>query len=263
MPSVQSVLDMPTFNVVTPHYNEAVIYGKTDFLTAVNRHGVSPMVYLKSLHPHEWANFCERMGAKNETEAWRAGKDAQGNDVSGEMEVRLWASHRGQTLARTIHGVMQYARAIRLLSTIQLELEYTALEEAKPAAARRSQYQVELDAAMAAQWFTAERFQYLCACQRYAEHGEDDVRRRADLDFLMLLHPLLSVAYFDSSISEYTAKRRLTSVWHSARGVQARMLLPGNPILDGIGEGKPENQMNAQPYVAGSVVQVLDMNQVR
>lgn len=29
---------------------------------------------------------------------------------------------------------------------------------------------IEADAAQAALWFTAERFSYLCACQRYYEH---------------------------------------------------------------------------------------------
>eukprot|EP01044_Picomonas_judraskeda_P036744 COSAG03_NODE_16359_length_404_cov_0.885246_1_plen_74_part_10 len=32
------------------------------------------------------------------------------------MEVRLWASLRGQTLARVIHGVMQYDEALQLFA---------------------------------------------------------------------------------------------------------------------------------------------------
>jgi hypothetical protein len=231
MPGVTSVLEMPSFNVVTPQYNEAVIYSKSDFLTAVNRHGVSPMVYLKSLHALEWANFLERLGVRNETEAWKAARDAQGQDISGEMEVRgagrrrrdksqrscddagrcdsqpgrtvnsasqctrispslqvrLWASLRGQTLARTVHGVLEYARAIRLLATLQLEIEYAALaaEASAPlgadggaaattAVVPASRAELELDAARAAQWFTAERFCYMVCAQRYYEHGEGE-----------------------------------------------------------------------------------------
>ena len=45
-----------------------VIYGKSDFLTVVNKHGVSPLVYLKALHAAEWGNFLERLGVKNEAE---------------------------------------------------------------------------------------------------------------------------------------------------------------------------------------------------
>jgi len=244
LPVSESVLEMPSFNVVTPHYSEAVIYGKKDFLSVANRQGVSPMVYLKSLHAHEWANFCERLGVKNETQAWKASKDAQGSTVNGEIEVRLWASHRGQTLAKTIHGVMEYVRAIRLLATLQLEIEYAALEDARAAAAaaagqpysRASLVQLERDAVLAAQWFTAERFQYLVACQKYFDHGEDDVRRRADIDFLLYTHPLLSVAFYENSVSPFTAKRRLLSVLRKGRADRYRIPLPGNPIADGIGE---------------------------
>lgn len=194
LPVSESVLAMPSFAVITPQYNEAVLYGKGDFLSTVNKHGVSPMVYLKSIHAQEWSNFCERLGVRNESEAWKAERDALGVSCSGEMEVRLWASYRGQTLARTVRGMMQYARAIRLLATLQLEWEYAALEAARAAAAaapppedgslppdptpRRTQQQIEEDAAHAALWFTAQRFSYICCCQRYYEHGEDDVRRR-------------------------------------------------------------------------------------
>lgn len=262
LPAVHSVLDMPSFSAVTPQYSEAVIYDKREFLTSVNKHGVSPMVYLKALHSTEWAHCCERLGVRNETEAWGATRDAQGTAISGEVEVRLWASQRGQTLYRTVHGVMEYARAIRLLATLQLELEYSLLEDAKPPGVPRlPQAELERDAALAGQWFTAERFQYVCACQRYAEHGEDDVRRRSDIDFLLMVHPLLSVAYFENSVSPFTGKRRLLSVCKGGRGVRYRLPCPGNPIADGIGEGKPENQNNAAPYVTGRTLQALDMNQ--
>ena len=83
MPPVDSPLLAPSFNVVTPQYAEPVIYRKSDFLGVVNRHGVSPMVYLKSLHAFEWENFLERMGAASESEAWHATKDSLGNPISG------------------------------------------------------------------------------------------------------------------------------------------------------------------------------------
>ena len=157
---------------------------------------------------------------------------------------------------------MEYVRAIRLLATLQLEIEYSLLEDAKPPGLPRlSQAEIEHDAALAGQWFTAERFQYVCACQRYFDHNEDDVKRRADIDLLLMVHPLLNVAYFESSVSAYTGKRRLMSVCKTGRGTRYRLPSPGNPILDGIGEGKPENQNNGTTYVTGRVIQTLDMNQ--
>ena len=176
--------------------------------------------------------------------------------------------------------MMQSARAVRLLATLQLELEYAAVEERRaarraalaardPAAAAalgplvlRSSEAIEVDAAHAAVWFAAERFGYVVAAQRYAEHLEDDVRRRADIDLLMLVHPLLSVAHFESSVSPFSGQRRLLCVCRSAaQGVRYRLPLAGNAIVDGIGEGKPENANCAAPFALGRVLQCIDMNQ--
>jgi len=49
----------------------------------------------------------------------------------------------------------------------------------------------------------------------------------------------------------------------NCNGELYRIPLPGHPIVDGIGEGKPINQDNAAPFLTGRYVQVLDMNQVR
>lgn len=260
LPRVDSVLRMPSLTVVTPHYSEAVIYSRKDFLTVPNKHGITPMVYLKAMHSAEWNNFCQRMNVETEEEAWKATKNAREEAVSGEMEVRLWASLRGQTLARTVRGMMQYARAIRMLAMLQLELEYSAAEDKKPPGETRlTQEKIEEDAALAALWFTAERFSYICSCQRFYEHGEEDIKRRSEIEYLLLTHPLLSVAYFETSPSLYTGKKRLMSVLRNGHsGIRFRIPLPGNPILDGIGEGKPENQMNAIPYLMGRIIQTID-----
>jgi callose synthase len=58
------------------------------------------------VHPHEWRNFLERVGVKDESKLWL--------DRSLALELRLWASFRGQTLARTVEGVMCNERALRL-----------------------------------------------------------------------------------------------------------------------------------------------------
>ena len=110
------------------------------------------MVYLKSVHPQEWVNFCERLGVRSEEEAWKAAKDAQGSLISGEMEVRLWASLRGQTLARTIHGVMEYGRALGVLAQLQLQIEYDAMERQLPSTQRLLPLDLEEQVLLATQW---------------------------------------------------------------------------------------------------------------
>ena len=255
---------------MTPHYAEAVLYGRP-FLEGANTQGVSPLTYLRALHPLEWANLLERLGADSAAGAWAATEDPAGDAVSGALEVRAWASKRGQTLARTVAGLMQTARALRLLAALQLELEYGLLEAEKQSGAPRlSAAQVEEDAAHAALWWTRERFGYVLAAQRFAEHGEEDVQRRAEIEALLLRHPLLSVAYWEWEAAPAAGapppppppplqplppplplppaaappSRRLTTVLRTGHeGVRFRLPCPGNPVADGIGEGKPHNQL--------------------
>lgn len=274
MPQSISPLNVPSLTVITPHYNEPVIYSRESFLCAPNAHGVSPLIYLKTLHFFEWNNLCERLGVQNEAQAWAASSDALGNPISGEMEIRMWASCRGQTLGRTVEGTMQNARALRLLATLQIELEYFQIEKKRAIHKElqdkegggeiitlRTIEEIENDAANSAMWFTGERFSYTIAVQRYAEYLEEDVSRNADIDYLLLLHPLLSIVYYESSVSGFSGTRRLMTVSKSAAGVHYRIGCPGHPIADGIGEGKPENQGNCSPFVRGRAIQMLDMNQ--
>lgn len=121
------------------------------FLDTLNAQFVSPLAYLKALHPAEWSNFCERLGVLpgavirgTGTEAdgmggaagggrigigddavWAATHDAAGVPTDGAWEVRVWASKRGQTLGRTVDGVMEYAAAYRTL--VQAEITVRAV----------------------------------------------------------------------------------------------------------------------------------------
>eukprot|EP00329_Picozoa_sp_Boothbay-MS584-11_P002626 23682_4 len=65
--------------------------------------GMSVTLYIKSVHSHEWNNFGERVGnsVANADDMW--------NDPDKELELRLWASNRGQTLARCIRGMLPAA----------------------------------------------------------------------------------------------------------------------------------------------------------
>ena len=44
-------------------------------------------------------------------------------------------------------------------------------------------------------------------------------------------------------------------------GVAYRLPCPGNPVVDGLGEGKPHNQLNGVTFAAGRCLQTVDMNQ--
>ncbi|KAJ6992424.1 hypothetical protein NC653_015724 [Populus alba x Populus x berolinensis] len=69
-----------------------------------NEDGISILFYLQKIFPaenlffppDEWENFLERIGRAEST----GDADLQENS-SDSLELRIWASYRGQTLART------------------------------------------------------------------------------------------------------------------------------------------------------------------
>lgn len=265
MPDSASVLEMPAFSAITPIYGEAVLYDREGYLTKPDSMNyVTPMIYLKTMYRQEWNNVLERLGVDNEADAWKARMDSYGNPISGELEVRLWASRRGQTLARTVFGVLEYARAVQTLAHMELEMEYSLLERYKDPSdptPPKTDAEISEDAEAAAVWYTQQRVAYTVACQRYAEIGPEEVKKRGHVDALLFMHPRLRIAYFDTCTHPLTGEKQVLSVCKDAQGVHYRILLPGNPISDGIGEGKPENQNNSVPFQFARVIQTLDMNQ--
>lgn len=108
MPRAPRVEKMIAFSVLTPYYSEDVSYAKEQ-LRSENEDGISILFYLQKIYADDWANFLERMrreGMVSEDEIW------------GEKlrDLRLWASYRGQTLARTVRGMMYYYKALNMLT---------------------------------------------------------------------------------------------------------------------------------------------------
>jgi hypothetical protein len=56
---------------------------------------------------------------------------------------------------------------------------------------------------------------------------------------------MLQIACFEQVIHPLTGKKRMFSVCKTGKGVMYRIPMPGHPIVDGIGEGKPENQVRS------------------
>lgn len=116
---------------MTPYYSEETVYSKSD-LELENEDGISIIFYLQKIYPgiklyiltyrdtyfitfycfmshnslflffscvmtflvlDEWQNFMERINCKRESEVW-------GNEEN-VLQLRHWASQRGQTLSRT------------------------------------------------------------------------------------------------------------------------------------------------------------------
>ena len=77
-----------------------------------------------SLTPDEWTNFLERMGWRerdldNMVRIAEQQGAKQAEHTHDPTPLRMWASFRGQTLARTVRGMMYYQRALQLLGHIE------------------------------------------------------------------------------------------------------------------------------------------------
>lgn len=64
-----------------------------------------------NMHPDEWKNFLARIGRHENTQESELGDSP--NDI---LELRFWASYRGQTLART-GIILRYACIFLILES--------------------------------------------------------------------------------------------------------------------------------------------------
>ncbi|KAL8034672.1 hypothetical protein ABFX02_12G044200 [Erythranthe guttata] len=255
MPRAPRVRKMLSFSVMTPYYSEETVYSKSD-LEMENEDGVSIIYYLQKIYPDEWNNFVERLNCKV-SEIWE--------NEEKILQLRHWASLRGQTLSRTIRGMMYYRRALKLQAFLDMATEDEILEGYKtiiePSAedkkSQRSVYtQLEAVADM--------KFTYVATCQNYGNQKLSGDRRATDILNLMVNNPSLRVAYIDEVEERESGKNQKVYYSVLVKAVDNldqeiyRIKLPGSAK---VGEGKPENQNHAIIFTRGEALQTIDMNQ--
>ncbi|KAH7423735.1 hypothetical protein KP509_12G070800 [Ceratopteris richardii] len=278
MPHAPSLERMRSFSVLTPYYSEDVIYTK-DQLRIPNEDGVTILYYLQSVYPDEWNNFLERMGLKEsdhpEEDLW--------NNKDRLKQLRLWASYRGQTLSRTVRGMMYYQHALDALAyydadfepdfqvsshSRQLEsLSYSFRIAGKPfqtgAYSGGAKPQMKADRKVKRSKAIARlKFTYVVACQIYGtQKGKKDAKAD-DIYFLMQTNPAVRVAYVDEVPTDHGVQYFSVLVKYDTyldKEIEIyRIQLPG-PLK--LGEGKPENQNHAIIFTRGDAIQTIDMNQ--
>ncbi|KHG09908.1 Putative callose synthase 8 [Gossypium arboreum] len=213
----------------------------------------------------EWKNFLERMGYQNFNELI---------DDEKEEEIRKWASFRGQTLSRTVRGIMYYRQALKLQALLEMP-EYKAfialifflvatcaypdvVQDVNVFERNNPKSSAELDA------LVDMKFTYVVSCQMFGSHKSSGDPRAEDVKDLMIRYPALRVAYIEEKeeIIGDKPQKVYSSILAKAVGtfdqVIYRIKLPGPPI---IGEGKPENQNHAIIFTRGEALQTIDMNQ--
>ncbi|CAK7350590.1 unnamed protein product [Dovyalis caffra] len=279
MPHAPNVEKMMAFSVLTPYYDEEVCFGKEN-LRRPNEDGISTIFYLQKIYEDEWNNFMERMhreGLEDDEEIW----DKKSRDL------RLWASYRGQTLSRTVRGMMYYYRALKTLSYLDSASEMDirmgtqelashhslrnsrgldGLNSVKPPSVRKlSKASSNVSLLFKGHEYGSAlmKFTYVVTCQLYGQQKAKPDPRAEEILYLMKNNEALRVAYVDEvrlgrdEVEYYSVLVKYDQ--QLQREVEIyRIKLPGSIK---IGEGKPENQNHAIIFTRGEALQTIDMNQ--
>ncbi|GFP79993.1 callose synthase 9 [Phtheirospermum japonicum] len=256
MPVPRPVREMPSFSVFTPYYSETVLYSMPELLKK-NEDGISTLFYLQKIYPDEWKNFLARIG-RDENSSEMELRD----NPSHILELRFWASYRGQTLARTVRGMMYYRKALML----QTYLERMSSGDVETGIVGNQSADVQgFELSPEARAQADLKFTYVVTCQIYGKQKEEQKPEAADIALLMQRNEALRVAFIDvvetmkdgKVHTDYFSKLVKADVNGKDKEIYS-IKLPGNPKL---GEGKPENQNHAIVFTRGNAMQAIDMNQ--
>ncbi|XLR45632.1 hypothetical protein S83_030292 [Arachis hypogaea] len=272
MPAAPKVRNMLSFSVLTPYYTEEVLFSLRE-LESPNEDGVSILFYLQKIFPDEWNNFLQRVNCSSEEEL-------KGNESDElEEELRLWASYRGQTLTKTVRGMMYYRKALELQAFLDMAKDEDLMEGYKAIENSDNNATGERSLLTQCQAVADMKFSYVVSCQQYGIDKRSGAARAQDILRLMTRYPSLRVAYIDE-VEEPSKERpkKINKVYYSCLvkampkssnpsetepvqyldQVIYKIKLPGPAIL---GEGKPENQNHAIIFTRGEGLQTIDMNQ--
>ncbi|KZT68116.1 glycosyltransferase family 48 protein [Daedalea quercina L-15889] len=274
-PDPLPVESMPTFTVLVPHYSEKILLSLREIIREEDQNTrVTLLEYLKQLHPIEWDNFVK--DTKILAEENSATTTIDGHDLNEKhdsrtddlpfycigfktsapeytLRTRIWASLRAQTLYRTVSGMMNYSKAIKLLYRVENP------QIVQRFAGNTDRLERELER------MSRRKFKFTVSMQRYAKFNKEEIE---NAEFLLRAYPDLQIAYLDEEPGDKGSDPRLFSVLidgHSEfdektgkRKPKFRVELPGNPIL---GDGKSDNQNHAIIFYRGEYLQLIDANQ--
>ena len=274
LPEPLPVEAMPTFTVLVPHYSEKILLSLREIIREENQNTrVTLLEYLKQLHPVEWDNFVKDTKIlAEESDAADGTSSAAGNEKSRRaddlpfycigfktsspeytLRTRIWASLRAQTLYRTVSGMMNYAKAIKLLYRV----ENPGIVHKFGGNTEKLERELERMA--------RRKFKFTISMQRFSKFNKEELE---NAEFLLRAYPDLQIAYLDEEPSPKGGDPKLFSTLidgHSEidektgkRKPKFRVELPGNPIL---GDGKSDNQNHAMIFYRGEYLQLIDANQ--
>ena len=219
---------------------------------------ITILEYLKVLHQFEWNSFSrdsailEQASSPSETPAYYVGFRSSSPEFM--LRTRTWASLRSQTLYRTVAGMMNYSKAIKLLYRVENS------DVIQKVASDTNMLDAELDR------MARRKFKYIVSMQRYSKFNSIE---QENAEHLLSQFPDLQIAYLEEEPPRKDGQgSRLYSALidgHSPIDVETgrrrpkfRIELPGNPI---IGDGKSDNLNHAIIFYRGEYLQLIDANQ--
>jgi len=234
---------------------------------------VTLLEYLKQLHPVEWDNFVKDTKILAQESTFNGPSPFNDEKAQSKaddlpfyflgfknaapeftLRTRIWASLRAQTLYRTVSGMMNYSKAIKLLYRVENP------EVVQLFGGNTDKLERELER------MARRKFKFLVSMQRYSKFNKEE---HENAEFLLRAYPDLQIAYLDEEPpSREGGDPRIFSALidgHSEfnpdtgkRRPKFRIELPGNPIL---GDGKSDNQNHAIVFYRGEYLQLIDANQ--
>ncbi|XP_066330034.1 putative callose synthase 8 isoform X2 [Miscanthus floridulus] len=245
MPAAPKVRSMLSFSVITPYFMEEVKFSDEELHS--NQDEASILSYMQNIYPDQWKNFLERLGSK----------------VTND-EIRYWASFRGQTLSRTVRGMMYYRKALKLQAFLDRTNDQDLFEAPMATEQGKNKRNIHQTLSAELEALADMKFSYVISCQKFGEQKIKGDPHAQDIIDLMMRYPALKVAYIEEKevIVNNCPHKVYSSVLIKAENNLDqeiyRIKLPGPPI---IGEGKPENQNHAIIFTRGEALQTIDMNQ--
>jgi hypothetical protein len=267
MPVMPRWEEIKTATIMIPMFREDVIYPYEDLgnmPTALEKEentGFTNLNYMITRYRVSWLSFIERMERENRASSGelvrlKALTNATGKlgDISDglKMQLRLWASYRGQPFARTLDGMMNYARMLEVLARIS-HPEWVVND------GKEERLHAEV----------GKKFQMLWGYQIWGDLLEADPTdavgnlKKADTEFLLRKYSeelgfSIEIAWLKKEDDGY--HKVLSSVGPEARmrDVYDIPLTEDSPI---IGNGKAGNHTHARGFATGEVVFGMDMNQ--
>ncbi|KAJ3505193.1 hypothetical protein NMY22_g17668 [Coprinellus aureogranulatus] len=248
----------PTFTILTPRYSEKTLLSLREIIREEDQNmRVTLLEYLKQLHPIEWENFVKDTKILAKESAMFNGVNPFAHDEKGAsktddlpyyfigfknsspeftLRMRIWASLRAQTLHRTVSGMMNYAKAIKLLYRV----ENPEIVQLFGGNTDKLERELERMARM--------KFKFVVSMQRYSKFNKEEQEN-------------------PSSCCEggtLGSSRRSSTVIASSCLIldggapSSALSFSGNPIL---GDGKSDNQNHAIIFHRGEYLQLVDANQ--